>query len=81
MSYTNMRKESPQKTKSLPEDVAENCLHVWIGVVLSIMCKWTRPFWGTDCWRAPESLSSARQPLFTVPALRELESACRVSIL
>ena len=50
--------------------------------VQSIMCKWTRPFWGTDCRRAPKSLSSApRQPLFAVPALRELESACRVSIL
>ena len=24
------------------------------------MCKWTRPFWGTDCWRAPTSLSSAQ---------------------
>ena len=24
------------------------------------MCKWTRPFWGTDCRRSPKSLSSAR---------------------
>ena len=23
----------------------------------STMCKWTRPFWGTDCRRAPKSLS------------------------
>ena len=28
--------------------------------VLSIMCKWKRPFWGTDCWRATKSLSSAQ---------------------
>ena len=28
------------------------------GPVSSIMCKWTRPFWGTDCRRAPKSLSS-----------------------
>ena len=27
---------------------------------VSIMCKWTRPFWGTDCRRAPKSLSSAQ---------------------
>ena len=27
--------------------------------VFSMMCKWTRPFWGTDCRRAPKSLSSA----------------------
>ena len=27
--------------------------------IKSIMCKWTRPFWGTDCRRSPESLSSA----------------------
>ena len=26
----------------------------------SIMCKWTRPFWGTDCRRSPKSLSSAQ---------------------
>ena len=26
----------------------------------SIVCKWTRPFWGTDCWKAPKSLSSAQ---------------------
>ena len=47
----------------------------------SIMCEWTRPFWGTDCWRSPNILSLAQQPLFEVPALRELESACRDSIL
>ena len=29
----------------------------------SIMCKWTRPFWGTDCRRAPKSLSSAQATL------------------
>ena len=27
---------------------------------LSIMCKWTRPFWATDCRRAPKGLSSAQ---------------------
>ena len=27
---------------------------------LPIMCKWTRPFWGTDCRRSPKSLSSAQ---------------------
>ena len=26
----------------------------------STMCKWTRPDWGTDCRRAPKSLSSAQ---------------------
>ena len=26
----------------------------------SIMCKWTRPFWRTDCQRWPKSLSSAQ---------------------
>ena len=26
----------------------------------SVMCKWTRPFWGTDCRRAPKSLFSAQ---------------------
>ena len=46
----------------------------------SRMCKWTRPFWGTDCWRAPKSLFLSRQPPFAGPALRELESACRLSI-
>ena len=25
-----------------------------------IMCKWMRPFWGTDCRRAPKSLTSAQ---------------------
>ena len=33
---------------------------------LSKMCKWTRPFWGTDCRRAPKSLSSAQ----AVPSLQ-----------
>ena len=48
-------------------------------LIYSIMCKWTRPFWGTDCRRAPKSLSSAQAaPFFAVPALRDLESACRV---
>ena len=47
----------------------------------SIMCKWTRPFWGTDCRRAPKASSRPRQPLFAAPAWRELESACGVSIL
>ena len=28
----------------------------------------------------PEALPRLKQPLFAVPALRELESACRVSI-
>ena len=27
---------------------------------LSTICKWTRPFWGTDCRRSPKSLSSAQ---------------------
>ena len=39
---------------------------------ISIMCKWMRPFWGTDCRRSPKSRAS---PLFAVPASRELESA------
>ena len=32
------------------------------------MCKWTRPFWATDCRRAPKSLASAQAapPLFGV---------------
>ena len=47
----------------------------------SIMCKWTRPFWGTDCRRAPKGLPRLRQPLFAARALIELDSACRVSIL
>ena len=43
-------------------------------VNFSIPSKWTRPFWGTGCRRCPKSLSSAQaQPLFAVPALRELE--------
>ena len=33
---------------------------VWKPLGLSIMCKWTRPLWGTDCRRAPKSLSSAQ---------------------
>ena len=28
--------------------------------VPNVMCKWTRPFWGADCQRSPESLSSAQ---------------------
>ena len=27
---------------------------------VSIMCKWTRPFWGTDCRRVPNSLHLAQ---------------------
>ena len=27
---------------------------------MSIVCKWTRPFWGIDCWRWPKSLSLAQ---------------------
>ena len=48
---------------------------------ISTPSKCTRPFWGTDCRRAPKSLSFSQIPLFAVPASRELESACRVSIL
>ena len=51
------------------------------GFFFSIMCKWTRSFWRTDCQRALKASPRPRQPLFAVPALRELESACRVSIL
>ena len=40
----------------------------------SIMCKWPRPFWGTDCQRAPKSLCSAQVALFAVPALRSQSS-------
>ena len=46
-----------------------------------LRCKWTRPFWETDCKRAPRNLSSAQAAPFAVPALRELDSACRLSIL
>ena len=42
--------------------------------------KWTRPFWGTDCRRALKTSAQPRQTPFAAPALRELESACRVSI-
>ena len=50
-------------------------------VASSTMCKWTRPFWGTDCRRAPKASKTfrPRQPPFTAPALRDLESAWRVS--
>ena len=47
----------------------------------SIMCKWTRPFWGTDGRRSPKSLSSAQAASLCSAGLRELESACRLSIL
>ena len=46
----------------------------------SRICTWTRPVWGTDCWRSPTAFPRPRQPLFAVPELRELESACRVSM-
>ena len=49
-------------------------------ISIIIVCKWTQPFWGTDCRRAPKSLSSAQAAPFAAPTLRELESACRVSI-
>ena len=29
---------------------------------ISTMCEWTRSFWGTDCRRAPKSLSSPQAP-------------------
>ena len=45
----------------------------------STMCKWTRPFWGTDCQRSPpKAFPRLGLPLFAVLALRELESACTV---
>ena len=47
----------------------------------STMCKWTRPFWGQIAGGHPRASPRPRQPLFAVPALRELKSACRVSIL
>ena len=47
----------------------------------SIMCKWTRPFWGQTAEGDPKAFPRPRNPLFAVPALRELASACRVSIL
>ena len=48
----------------------------------SVMCKWTRPFWGTDCRRWDKSLSSAQAAsVCSASILGELESACRVSIL
>ena len=53
---------------------------VFSSVIISVMCKWTRPFWGTDCQRPPKASFRPRQPCFAAPALRELESACRVSI-
>ena len=46
--------------------------------LFSIMCKWMRPFGAGGPWKASPR---PRQPLFAVPTLRELESACRVSIL
>ena len=47
--------------------------------VKSIMCKWTRPFWGTDWRRSPKALPRPRQPLYAVPRFREPKSACRVT--
>ena len=31
-----------------------------LGSLRSIMCRWTRPFWGTDCQRSRKGLSSAQ---------------------
>ena len=43
----------------------------------SIMCKWTRPFWGDRIAGShPKAFPRPRQPLSAVLALRELESAC-----
>ena len=51
-----------------------------VGEINSIMC--TRPFWGTGCRRSPKSLSSAKAASPRSAGIeRELESACRVSIL
>ena len=38
-------------------------------------------FGGQTASGHPKAFPRPRQPLFAVPALRELESACRVSIL
>ena len=50
----------------------------------SIMCKWARPVWGQTAGGHPKASpgpGSSSLHKFAVPALRELESACRVSIL
>ena len=41
-----------------------------MGRVMFLETKWTRPFWGTDCWRAPKASPRPRQPPFAAPALR-----------
>ena len=44
--------------------------------VYSIMCKWTRPFWGTDCRRAPKSLSSAQAASLCSAGIERARKCC-----
>ena len=50
------------------------------GVTKSISVNGRGRFGGQTAGGHPKAFSQLRQPLFAVPALRELESACRVSI-
>ena len=48
---------------------------------ISVMCKWTRPFWGDRLSEGTQKpLFGPGNPPFAALALRELKSACRVSI-
>ena len=59
----------------------QSCFFLFAAPSCSIMCKWTRPFGGQTAGGPPKASPRPSQPLFAVPALRELERCLQVSIV
>ena len=66
---------------TLPSPGLEGPRRHSVGRTLGQKPEWTQPFWGEQTAGGhPKALPRPRQPLLAVPALRELESASRVSL-
>ena len=68
----------------IPSKIPKNNSRGIIFVMLScqkVMCNGCGRFGGQIAGGYPKAFPQPRQPLFALPTLRELESACRVSIL